>query len=84
MSNIKSRIHENSRLVKLAEEASKSVQTGLDQLTRELSKGNLNPGIGTKHLYFQTASDGVIEILAKSNKANQRQVISILRKMIEQ
>jgi len=65
----------------------------------ESSKGNSNPGIGTKHLfesvyeararngarvYFQTASDGVIEILAKSNKANQRQVISILRKMYEQ
>ena len=90
---------ENSRLVKLAKEASKSVQTGLDQLSRELSKGNFNPGIGTKHLfgsvyeargrdgarvYFQTDSDGVIEILAKSNKANQRQVINILRKMYEQ
>jgi putative component of toxin-antitoxin plasmid stabilization module len=66
-------------------------------LVKELGKGNLNPGIGTKNVfgkvfearardgarvYFRQGENGV-EILAKSNKANQEQVIKKLREVYE-
>ena len=68
----------------------------VDNLVKQLSKGNMNPGTGTKHLfngvmearakdgarvYFRNAADGTIEILGKSDKANQPQVIKILQEM---
>lgn len=43
-----SRIHESPKLVRGAVEAGRSVQASIDRLTHELSRGNLNPGIGTK------------------------------------
>ena len=69
--------------------AGKSHQAGIDKLTDQLNKGNLNPGIGTKpigkglsearsrdgaRVYFRETADGV-EVLGKSNKANQQKVI---------
>lgn len=87
---IVSRIKESPKLVRGAQEAGKSVQTSIDKLTMQLSKGNLNPGIGTKpigrgisearardgaRIYFRKLQDGTIEILGKSNKANQDAVI---------
>ncbi|MEL7266806.1 MAG: RHS repeat-associated core domain-containing protein, partial [Planctomycetota bacterium] len=90
-----SRISESPKLVRAAEEAGKSVQKSIDKLTHELSRGNLNPGIGTKpigkgisearardgaRVYFRQLADGTTEILGKSNKANQSAVIAeILR-----
>lgn len=92
--NIISKIDDAPALVRHAENAGKSVQGSLDNLTNQLSKGNMNPGTGTKHLfngimearskdgarvYFRNATDGTVEILGKSNKANQPQVINILK-----
>jgi PHP family Zn ribbon phosphoesterase len=90
---IVSSIGEDSKLVKYAEEAGKSVQKGLDSRTKELSKGNTNPGLGTKSLgngisyarardgarvFFQQAGNQ-IEILAKASKANESSVINYLK-----
>jgi hypothetical protein len=90
---IVSSIGEDTKLVKYAEEAGKSVQKGLDSLTKELSKGNTNPGLGTKSLgggisyarardgarvFFQQAGNQ-IEILAKASKANESSVINYLK-----
>jgi RHS repeat-associated protein len=90
-----SSIGEDAKLVKYAEEAGKSVQKGLDSLTEALSKGNTNPGIGTKGLgkgisyarardgarvFFQQAGNQ-IEILAKASKANESQVINYLKSL---
>jgi len=90
-----SRIDASDRLVKEAQVAGRADQAGLDSLTQQLAKGNLNPGIGSKHLfgevfearaqggarvYFRNTSEG-IEILAKSVKANQDAVISALRRL---
>ena len=73
-----------------------NAQKDINHLKEQLLLGNRNPGIGTKKLtgmtifeargfnqgrvYFQE-KNGIIEILAKSNKQNQDKVISILRKM---
>lgn len=85
-----SRIKESPKLVRGAEKAGKSVQKSIDRLTEELGRGNLNPGSGTKpigkgiseararngaRVYFRELHDGTIEILGKSNKANQGVVI---------
>lgn len=66
----------------------------VDRLTSRLAQGNMNPGIGTTALfngifearardgarfYFRSAEKGVIEILAKSTKATQEQVLNILK-----
>jgi RHS repeat-associated protein len=86
-----SRIKESSKLVKEAEKTGKNekVQAGVDKLTSELKKGNLNPGIGSKpigqglsearhdsgaRVYFRE-KDGAVEILGKSGKDNQQTVI---------
>jgi hypothetical protein len=68
---------------------------GVDALTEQLAHGNLNPGLGSKHLlsgihearaanggrvYFRNTEAG-LEILAKSDKSTQSQVISILRQV---
>ena len=88
--NVVSRIKESPRLVREAGSTGRSVQRSLDNLTSQLQRGNLNPGIGTKsigkgisearardgaRLYFRTGADGSIEILGKSSKANQQSVI---------
>ena len=87
---LKSRVKENPRLVREAEVAGKSHQASIDKLTDQLNKGNLNPGIGTKpigkglsearsrdgaRVFFRATTNG-IEILGKSNKANQQKVIN--------
>jgi putative component of toxin-antitoxin plasmid stabilization module len=84
-----SRIKESPKLVRAAE-ASSSVQRSLDNLTEQLAKGNMNPGIGTKFIgkgifearardgarvYFRQMGDGTIEVLGKSTKDNQQSVI---------
>ncbi len=90
-----SSIGEDSKLVKYAEEAGKSVQKGLDSLTKELSRGNTNPGLGSKSLgkgiSYARARDGArvfyqqagnkIEILAKASKANETAVINYLKNL---
>jgi hypothetical protein len=92
---IVSSIGKDTKLVKFAEEAGKSVQKGLDSLTDALSKGNTNPGIGTKGLgkgiSYARARDGArvffrqsgnqIEILAKASKANEPAVIKYLNSL---
>ena len=91
---IVSKISNDSALIKHAELAGKSHQRSIDNLVLQISQGNLNPGIGTKHLFSDVfearARDGarvyfskkanVIEILGKSTKSNQEQVINNLRK----
>ncbi|MCU7865238.1 MAG: hypothetical protein KZQ92_14820, partial [Candidatus Thiodiazotropha sp. (ex Lucinoma borealis)] len=93
---LNSRIKENPRLVKAAEKAGKNqkAQKDIDDLTRKLSEGNLNPGKGTKpvgkgvseargehggRVYFRVIK-GEIEILGKSDKANQPEVIKEILK----
>jgi hypothetical protein len=70
-----------------------SVQRSVDRLTSQLAHGNLNPGIGTKHLFgdifYARSRDGArvffrrseqgIEILAKASKQNEAAVIRMLR-----
>lgn len=90
-----SRLKEVPALAKAAEKAGKDprVQRDLDHLVEELAKGNKNPGLGNKHLfdgvqeargrnggrvYFRTGENGT-EILGKSSKDNQEQVIKLLR-----
>ncbi|MBL8150739.1 MAG: RHS repeat-associated core domain-containing protein [Blastocatellia bacterium] len=94
---IRSSIKNNKALIKLAEEAGSTVQSGLDNLVSQLAKGNLNPGIGTKNLFgdifYARNRDGArvffrkrgdtIEIVGKSNKANEQQVIDQLRKIYQ-
>ncbi|WP_216825072.1 polymorphic toxin-type HINT domain-containing protein [Agarilytica rhodophyticola] len=93
---LNSRIKENPRLAKEAEKAGKNkkAQKDIDDLTKKLSEGNLNPGKGTKpigkgiseargenagRVYFRVIK-GEIEILGKSDKSNQDIVIKeILR-----
>lgn len=92
-----SRINESGRLIRYAEQATtnKAVQVEMDALFLQLSRGNMNPGSGTKflfngvykarsaggaRLYFRNSPFGV-EILGKSSKANQSQVINTLREM---
>ena len=88
-------IGKNPAMTALAEEAGKSVQRSLDSLVEQLAKGNLSPGIGTKHLFgdilyarsrdgarvfFRIKGDGYIEILGKASKQNEAQVIKLLEK----
>ena len=95
--SITSRIGQDKSLARLAEEAGASVQKSLDHLVGELMKGNLSPGIGTRGLfgnimeartrdgarvYFRVDRSGKgVEILAKSNKKNQAQVIKRLEEL---
>jgi RHS repeat-associated protein len=88
-------INRDKTLVRLAEDAGRSVQSGIDKLTTQLAQGNLNPGIGTKNLFgdvmYARASDGarvffrkageVIEILAKASKHNEESVIRRLTEL---
>jgi len=90
---VTSNIRASKGLTRAAEDAGKRVQKDLDHLVHELQKGNPNPGIGTKHVlkdifeartkdgarvYYRKVGEG-IEIVAKSDKKNQPQVINLLR-----
>jgi hypothetical protein len=95
--NLTSAIGDEPGLVRAAEEAASNgrVQAEIDSLTKQLSAGNLNPGIGTKKLFgnisylrgpngarvfFRPVGAG-FEILAKASKANEAQVIARLEKL---
>ena len=93
---LRSVIHNDKRLVKEADKIGSAHQSSIDSLTDQLSKGNLNPGIGSKNLfgnvfearardgarvYFRTLKDGTVEVLAKSTKENQQRVIDILTEL---
>ena len=67
----------------------------IKSLINQAAKGNLNPGIGTEHVFkdvYELRGDnggrvyfrkrqGQIEILAKLAKSNQQKVINILKKI---
>ena len=89
-------IKNDPALIRAAEEAGRSVQPSIDSLTKQLARGNLNPGIGTKNLFgeifYARARDGArvffrhvgkdgIEILAKAHKGNEQSVINVLSKL---
>lgn len=90
-----SAIGKDKSLIRLAEEAGASAQSGIDSLTAQLAKGNLNPGTWTKTLFgnirYARSSNGArvffrqagdkIEILAKATKANETQVINRLMRL---
>lgn len=70
-------------------------QRAADNLVAQLAMGNMNPGIGTRRLFrdvfeararngarvYFRHTPGNIEIIGKSTKANQRQVIDILEQL---
>ncbi|WP_221405081.1 RHS repeat domain-containing protein [Apibacter adventoris] len=86
-------VKKDSKLLKLSKETFKGnvvLRKEANDLIDQLSKGNMNPGIGTKSIgkgifearsrggarvYFRNGSDG-IEIVGYSSKANQQQVIN--------
>jgi hypothetical protein len=81
-------------LVRHAEAAGSRVQRSFDALTEQLSKGNLEPGLGTKNLqgniFYARSRDGArvffirrpgsIEIIGKADKANEDAVIRLIQK----
>lgn len=88
------KIADCGRLLKLSVKARKNqdVARGLDALTEQLKRGNLNPGKGNKHIvgdiyearhasgarvYFRNVEGGV-EIVGESSKANQPEVINAI------
>ncbi len=95
----RSLIKNNKTLIKAAKEAGadKLVQEEMNGLIFKFLRGNANPGKGSKYLFngiyelrgetgariYYRVTDGVLEILGKSNKDNQKQVIKILKKMYE-
>nr|WP_202425929.1 polymorphic toxin-type HINT domain-containing protein [Streptomyces sp. HUCO-GS316] len=94
-------ISEDSSLVKAAQQAGKNqkVQADLDSLFQQLSRGNMNPGLGSKalagtdvtyargrnggRLFFRNV-DGGIQIVGKSDKANESKVIARLNQLYGQ
>jgi RHS repeat-associated protein len=91
-----SRISESPSLIRAAGELEGAMQTSIDRLTAKLAQGNLNPGIGNRFLfngifearardgarvYFRNIGSGAIEILAKSTKRTQAQVIKALERL---
>ena len=92
---VSSIILRNPKLIKAALKAWKSNPKGFLNLLRELSKGNLNLGIGTKNLkegisylrhrdgariFFKNSKEGV-EIIGYANKSNEAQVIKEILKI---
>jgi hypothetical protein len=92
---LSSSIGKHSGLTRHASKLSGAHQRAVDDLTAQLAAGNMNPGIGTKHLFrgvfeararngarvYFRHTPGNIEIVGKSTKANQGQVISILESL---
>jgi RHS repeat-associated protein len=91
-----SRIGETPALKRAASKIEGEVQGSVDRLTALLAKGDMNPGIGTKHLfsgifeararngarvYFRNAGERIIEIVGKSTKETQKQVIRALEQL---
>ncbi|MBK8909920.1 MAG: hypothetical protein IPM61_01185 [Chlorobi bacterium] len=88
-------VKQDAKLAKFAEQTfsgNKSLSNEANGLINQLTKGNMNPGIGTKSIgknifearskggarvYFRNTQGGV-EILGYSNKTNQQQVINRL------
>ena len=95
MTKVTSLVKSDIKLTKLAKETFEGnsiLRTEANALIKQLSKGNLNPGIGTKNIgnnifearsrggarvYFRN-NNGGIEILGYSNKANQQTVIQAI------
>jgi len=91
----KSKINEDSKLVKEAEKAGRNqrVQEEMNNLVKEFLNGNDNPGIGSKNLFkdicylrgrnggrvFYRMGNGIFEILGKANKSNEQTVINIIK-----
>ncbi|WP_241524765.1 hypothetical protein [Streptomyces barkulensis] len=94
-------IGEDSALTKAAQQAGKNqkVQADLDSLFQQLSRGNMNPGLGSKalagtdvtyargrnggRLFFRNV-DGGIQVVGKSDKANESKVIARLNQLYGQ
>ena len=91
-----SRIGNDAGLRRHAVDAGRTHQASIDRLTAQLGNGNFNPRIGTRgvfgnvlearardgaRVYFRPLPNGDAEILAKSSKANQDAVISILQRL---
>jgi hypothetical protein len=84
-------------IIKQAEKAGENqqIQNEMNHLIYEFLNGNNNPGIGNKNLFkdicylrgrnggrvFYRIKNGGIEILAKSNKGNEQNVINILKNL---
>src|SRR5262249_326586 len=94
---IVSRIHESPGLTRQASRLAGEQQDAADRLGEQLAAGNLNPGIGAKSIfrggleargrngagvYFRAVGD-TIEILGKSTKGNQDQVIRLLQEIYD-
>ncbi|MFF1378519.1 polymorphic toxin-type HINT domain-containing protein [Streptomyces sp. NPDC058308] len=95
---ITSAIGKDAQLSKAAQQAGKNqaVQRDLDGLFEQLSRGNMNPGLGSKalagtdityargrnggRLFFRNV-DGGIEIVGKSDKGNEPKVIARLKQL---
>jgi hypothetical protein len=91
----KSSIKNDSSLVKEAQKLNGRVQDEVNNLVSEYVKGNMNPGLGSKHLFgdiyylrgrnggrvFYRTADGVMDILGKASKANEQKVINILKSL---
>ncbi len=93
---VKSLAKADNKILKFSREtfeSSTTLKNSANGLIEQLSKGNLNPGIGTKkvfgevlearsregaRVYFRQTNE-VIEILGYSNKSNQQKVINRLR-----
>ena len=91
-----SRIKDSPALVRVAGQLEGTVQESVNRLVGRLAQGNLNPGIGTRFLfngvfearardgarvYFRNAAENTVEILGKSTKATQDQVINVLESL---
>jgi RHS repeat-associated protein len=91
-----SRISESPALRRIASKLEGEVQSSIDHLTAQLAKGNMNPGIGSRFLfngifaarardgarvYFRNLGKEGIEVLAKSTKQTQDQVIRVLQEL---
>ncbi|WAL95985.1 pre-toxin TG domain-containing protein [Streptomyces sp. Je 1-369] len=95
---ITSAVGKDSQLSKAAQQAGKNqaVQRDLDGLFEQLSRGNMNPGLGSKalagtdityargrnggRLFFRNVEGG-IEIVGKSDKGNESKVIARLKQL---
>lgn len=92
---IDSKIDRDPKLIKAAEQMGKDpkVQKEADELVQKFIEGNTNPGLGSKNLFgninylrgkngarvFYRLNKGEMEILGKSNKANEQTVINTIK-----